>query len=86
MFQKGDRVRLSAKGRAAFSYRRTVMTGTVGGPCREPQLVSILLDGRVNRGSYHVDFWELDAPVIDAPDAPVRFSARREGLVPMKGK
>jgi hypothetical protein len=61
-FNLGDRVKLSAEGRAFFAARRKHdKLGTVVGfgLRRISPVVGIRLDGNKSIYSYHADFWEM---------------------------
>lgn len=58
-FKKGDRVRLTEKGRAVF-FKWKSHTGTVASNPQGPALVSVLPDCKKSVSSYGADFWELD--------------------------
>jgi hypothetical protein len=77
-FQQGDRVRLSEKGREHLWHRKGIPTGIIKGRARDPDLIRVLVDENKHTESYHYSFWELDTPELE-----VKYSARREGLVPL---
>lgn len=68
-FKKGDRVRLTVRGRALFYKKDPERRGTVIGFSTKADCVSIIVDGNkpTTRTTYHMSYWEVDAPVL-TPD------------------
>lgn len=75
-FKKGDRVRLSAAGRARFHKGSGDRLGTVVGFSNFKECIRVLRDGNVEAATYHMNYWEVvEAPPPSPTPEPVGESA-----------